>query len=75
MKSGDLVTFKDPTYLSSADLYDEERSRDLYPWKFEVGIIIDAEPRGSFCGKEVYVSWPSDPHRTVLIKHLELVYQ
>ena len=73
MKTGDLVVFKDPAYLSTADRFDRDRALELYPWKFEVGIIIDAEPRGSFCGKEVYVSWPSDPERTVLIEHLEVI--
>ena len=73
MKIGDLVTFKDPCYLVEGDCFDEDRARDLYPWKFEVGIVIDNKPYGLFPGKEVYVSWPSNPLHTVLTKHLEVI--
>ena len=73
MKIGDLVTVKDPAYLATADAYDFERAQQLYPWKFEVGIVVDARPYGGIEGKEVYVSWPSDPLRTILIKELEVI--
>ena len=73
MKVGDLVTFKDPCYLASADLYDEERSRQLYPWKFETGIVIDINSDSAFAGQEAYVHWPGNPLRSVLIQQLELV--
>ena len=73
MKVGDLVTFKNPSYLAGGDCFDETRARDLYPWKFEAGIVIDDDPYGTFPGKEVYVSWPSSPMRSVLTKHLEVI--
>jgi len=72
MKVGDLVRVKNPTYLVTGD--NEEQARELYPWKFEVGVVIDARPAGkSFDGKEVYVCWPSSPLRTILIRELEVI--
>ena len=73
MKVGDLVSFKDPCYLSTADLYDEERARQLYPWKFEVGIVVDDNPGPDFPGKEVYVHYPGSRLRSVLMQQLEIV--
>ena len=72
MKVGDLVRVKNPTYLVTGD--NEEQARALYPWKFEVGVVIDARPYGkSFDGKEVYVCWPSSPLRTILVRELEVI--
>jgi len=73
VKVGDLVTVKNPTYLASADTYDLERSQQLYPWKFEVGVVVDDNPQGDFPGKEIYVSWPSDLFRTINASELEVI--
>ena len=71
MQVGDLVRVKNPTYLTSGD--DEGRARDQYPWKFEVGIVLDTQPYGSFNGKEVYVHFPSYPEKTILCSAIEVV--
>lgn len=73
MKVGDLVKVKNPAYLSSADTYDLERAQQLYPWKFELGVITCDQPHGSFPGKEVYVHFPSYPYKTILCNLIEVV--
>ena len=71
MKVGDLVKVKNPTLLISGN--DEQKARERYPWKFEVGVVTDAEPYGSFPGKEVYVYFPSYPEKTILCSAIEVI--
>ena len=71
MKVGDLVRVKNPAQLTSGD--DETKARELYPWKFEMGIVTNTEPWGSFPGKEVYVHFPSYPEKTILCSALEMI--
>ena len=71
MKVGDLVSVKDPTRLALG--LNEAKARKLYPWKFEVGIVTNTEPWGSFPGKEVYVHFPSYPEKTILCSALEMI--
>ena len=71
MKVGNLVKVKNPSQLTAGD--DEAKARKLYPWKFEVGIVTNTEPWGSFPGKEVYVHFPSHPEKTILCKALEII--
>jgi len=71
VRVGDLVRVKNPTYLISGD--DEGKARKLFPWKFEVGIVLDTQPYGSFNGKEIYVHFPSYPEKTILCSAIEVV--
>ena len=71
MKVGDLVRVKNPTWLTLGD--NEEKARDQYPWKFEVGVVTNTEPWGSFPGKEIYVYFPSYPEKTILCSAIEVV--
>lgn len=71
MKVGDLVVVKNPAYLISGD--DEAMARKRYPWKFEVGVVVDARPWGSLPGKEVSVHWPSARRRAIMTEVLEIV--
>ena len=71
MKVGDLVRVKNPSYLVTVK--DEARAREMYPWRFEVGIVTCTEPHGSFPGKEVYVHFPSYPDKTILATALEVI--
>jgi hypothetical protein len=71
MKAGDLVSVKDPTRLALG--LNEAKARKLHPWKFEVGIVIDAVPYGSYPGKEVYVHFPSYPEKTILCSAIEVI--
>ena len=71
MKVGDLVKVINPARLATGD--NETKARELYPWKFEVGIVTNAEPWGSFPGKEVYVHFPSYPEKTILCNVLQVV--
>jgi hypothetical protein len=73
MKAGDLVRVKDPEYLATSRGNDPKKSRELYPWKFETGIVIDTKPFGSFPGKEVYVNFPSYLMKSILSNHIEVV--
>ena len=73
VKAGDLIRVKDPEYLASARGNNPERARELYPWKFELGIVIDTKPFGSFPGKEVYVNFPSYPMKSILSDHIKVV--
>ena len=68
MKVGDLVRVTSDIIPSNSDKY-----RQLFPWKFEVGIVTCAEPYGSFPGKEVYVHFPSHPEKTILCNRLEII--
>lgn len=71
MKVGDLVKVKNPAFLVTGD--DEKKARELYPWKFEIGVVVHARPWCQFEGQEVCVSWPSDSFRTILVKELRVV--
>ena len=71
MRVGDLVRVKDPTRLALGP--NETKARKLYPWKFEVGVVTNTEPWGSFPGKEVYVHFPSYPEKTILCSAIEVV--
>jgi hypothetical protein len=71
MKVGDLVQVRDPTRLALG--LNEVKARRLYPWKFEVGMVTDTHPNGSFPGKEVYVHFPSYPEKTILCSAIEVV--
>ena len=64
LKVGDLVRVRNP--LRSYTGNDEKKARELYPWKFEIGVVTNTEPWGSFPGKEVYVHFPSYPEKTIL---------
>jgi hypothetical protein len=67
MQVGDLVVVKNSLGHSG----DDERKR--YPWKFEVGVVVDARPWGAIPGKEVSVFWPSARKRAVLTGALEVI--
>jgi hypothetical protein len=71
MNVGDLVAVKDPTRLALG--LNEVKARRLYPWKFEVGMVTNTDPCGSFPGKEVYVHFPSYPEKTILCSAIEVV--
>ena len=73
MKVGDLVRIKKEyrSYLVTGD--NEARARSIYPWKFEVGIVIDATPYGSMPGKEVYVCFPSSHEKRLIRDRLEVI--
>ena len=71
MKVGDLVQVRDPTRLALG--LNEAKAQRLYPWKFEVGIVTNTGPYGSFPGKEVYVHFPSYPEKTILCSAIEVV--
>jgi len=71
MNVGDLVVVRDPTRLALG--LNEAKARRLYPWKFEVGMVTNTEPYGSFPGKEVYVHFPSYPEKTILCSAIEVV--
>ena len=73
MKIGDLVRIKKEyqSYLVTGD--NEVRARSIYPWKFEVGIVIDAAPYGSMPGKEVHVCFPSSREKQLLRDRLEII--
>jgi len=73
VKLGDLVIVKNPEYLASSRGHHPEYARELYPWKFEVGIVLDCTPLRSFPGKEVYVHFPSHPMKSILCDHVEVV--
>jgi hypothetical protein len=71
VKVGDLVRVRNPAYLVIGD--NEERARELYPWKFELGMVTNTEPYGSFPGKEVYVYFPSSPEKYILCSAIEVI--
>tara|TARA_R110000851_G_scaffold328292_1_gene498701 strand:+ start:220 stop:447 length:228 start_codon:yes stop_codon:yes gene_type:complete len=71
MKVGDLVQVKDPARLALG--LNEVKAQRLYPWKFEVGMVTNIEPYGSFPGKEVYVHFPSYPEKTILCSAIEVI--
>ena len=71
MQVGDLVAVKDPTRLALG--LNEAKARKLYPRKFEVGIVTNTEPYGSFPGKEVYVHFPSYHEKTILCSAIEVI--
>lgn len=73
MKAGDLVRVRDPAYLASRRSHDERIARVLYPWKFEVGVVLDCAPLKSFPGKEVYVHFPSHPMKSILIDYVGVI--
>ncbi len=73
MKAGDLVQVKDSEYLATSRGDDPKKARELYPWRFEIGIVIDTKPFGSFPGKEVYVNFPSHPMKSILLNRIEVV--
>ena len=71
MKAGDLVRVKNPTFLITGE--DEAEARARYPWKFEVGVVIDAEPYGSMNGLEAYVCFPSKRMKTIMTDSIEVI--
>ena len=75
MKVGDLVRFKKvPAMDAPVSLSDP---RKLYPFKFEIGIVTGCNNhinyRDETWVEEVYVCFPSDPNRTVMCSHLEVI--
>ena len=70
MQVGDLVVVKNPLGHGGDD---EAMARKRYPWKFEVGVVVNARPWGSLPGKEVSVHWPSARRRAILTEALEIV--
>ena len=68
MKVGDLVRVTSDIIPSNSAKY-----REMFPWKFELGVVTCVEPYGSFPGKEVYVHFPSYPEKTILCSNLEVV--
>tara|TARA_R110000824_G_scaffold35790_3_gene111795 strand:- start:1388 stop:1708 length:321 start_codon:yes stop_codon:yes gene_type:complete len=68
---GDLVKVKNPSRLFSGD--DEKMARALYPWKFEVGMVINSGPWGAYPGTEAQVHFPSAPEKQILRSDIEVI--
>ena len=73
MKIGDLVRFKKRVALKT--FIPQVNPRKRYPWKFDVGVVVDdyGVSSDSFSGKEVEVYFPNHPEKHVLCDHLEVV--
>ena len=72
MKVGDLIRVKNPGYLIPGGRNDENRAREFYPWKFEVGIVVDTELPGCVLG-ETRVYFPGYSEKTILRSVVEVV--
>jgi len=71
VKVGDLVKVKNPSRLFAGD--DEKKAHELYPWKFEVGMVTNLEPWGAYPGTEAQVYFPSVPEKRILRSAIEVI--